>query len=103
MPRRACGVCRTQPSSLTPARRQRLPRRNPGAVLSPRLAVVYLATVPCCAAAKAFSRRRLRSVLASLEESFGAYHSRQIDAIRGIDTVKAPGPLLDTYGQQLAG
>ena len=61
------------------------------AVLSPRLAAVYLATVPFYAAAMAFSRRRLRPILASLEESFGAYHSRQIDAIRGIDTVKARG------------
>jgi ABC-type bacteriocin/lantibiotic exporter with double-glycine peptidase domain len=48
-------------------------------------------TVPFYAAAMAYSRRRLRPVLASLEESFGAYQSRQIDAIRGIDTVKARG------------
>jgi ATP-binding cassette subfamily B protein len=61
------------------------------AILSPRLAGVYLATVPLYAAAMTYSRRRLRPVLASLEESFGAYHSRQIDAIRGIDTVKARG------------
>ncbi|HJV08294.1 MAG TPA: peptidase domain-containing ABC transporter, partial [Acidimicrobiales bacterium] len=61
------------------------------AVLSPPLAGVYLATVPLYAAAMAYSRRRLRPLLASLEESFGAYQSRQIDAIRGIDTVKARG------------
>ena len=61
------------------------------AALSPKLAAAYLATVPLYAAAMAFSRRRLRPVLASLEESFGAYQSRQIDAIRGIDTVKARG------------
>ena len=60
-------------------------------VLSPPLAATYLATVPLYAAAMTYSRRRLRPVLASLEESFGAYHSRQIDAIRGIDTVKARG------------
>lgn len=59
--------------------------------LSPPLAATYLATVPLYAAAMTYSRRRLRPVLASLEESFGAYHSRQIDAIRGIDTVKARG------------
>jgi ABC-type bacteriocin/lantibiotic exporter with double-glycine peptidase domain len=59
--------------------------------LSPPLAATYLATVPLYAAAVIYSRRRLRPVLASLEESFGAYHSRQIDAIRGIDTVKARG------------
>jgi ABC-type bacteriocin/lantibiotic exporter with double-glycine peptidase domain len=59
--------------------------------LSPPLAATYLATVPLYAAAITYSRRRLRPVLASLEESFGAYHSRQIDAIRGIETVKARG------------
>ncbi len=59
--------------------------------LSPPLAATYLATVPLYVAAMIYSRRRLRPVLASLEESFGAYHSRQIDAIRGIDTVKARG------------
>ena len=61
------------------------------ALLSPLLAAVYVATVPFYVMAMAYSRRRLRPVLASLEESFGAYHSRQIDAIRGIDTVKARG------------
>ena len=60
-------------------------------ILSPWLAATYLATVPVYGAAMAYARRRLRPVLTSLEESFGAYHSRQIDAIRGIDTVKARG------------
>ena len=59
--------------------------------LSPPLAATYLATVPLYALAMRYSRRRLRPLLASLEESFGAYHSRQIDAIHGIDTVKARG------------
>jgi ATP-binding cassette subfamily B protein len=60
-------------------------------VLSPPLAATYLATAPVYAAAMTYSRRRLRPILASLEESFGAYHSRQIDSIRGIDTIKARG------------
>ena len=60
-------------------------------ILSPPLAATYLATVPLYAAAMTYSRRRLRPILASLEESFGTYHSRQIDAIRGIDTIKARG------------
>lgn len=60
-------------------------------ILSPGLAATYLATVPLYGAAMAYARRRLRPLLTSLEESFGAYHSRQIDAIRGINTVKARG------------
>src|SRR5690606_31428801 len=35
--------------------------------------------------------RVLRPVFAGLEESFGRYHSHQIDAIKGIETVKALG------------
>ena len=38
-----------------------------------------------------FSGRRLRPVLDSIEESFSRYYSRQIDAIKGIETVKALG------------
>jgi ATP-binding cassette subfamily B protein len=37
------------------------------------------------------SRSRLRPAFQSLEESWGRYKSRQIDTIRGIDTVKASG------------
>ncbi|MEA2703041.1 MAG: ATP-binding cassette, subfamily bacterial [Actinomycetota bacterium] len=60
-------------------------------VISRRLSLVYLATVPLYVAAMVYSRRRLRPLLSSLEEAFGRYHSRQIDAIRGIETVKARG------------
>ena len=60
-------------------------------VISRRLTLTYLATVPLYVAAMVYSRRRLRPLLASLEEAFGRYHSRQIDAIRGIETVKARG------------
>ena len=35
--------------------------------------------------------RRLRPLLDSLEQAFGEYSSRQIDAIKGIETVKALG------------
>jgi ATP-binding cassette subfamily B protein len=58
---------------------------------SPRLALVYLATVPLYALAMAYSRRHLRPLLSTLEEAFARYSSRQIDAIRGIETVKAGG------------
>jgi ATP-binding cassette subfamily B protein len=53
------------------------------------LALVYLATVPLYAGLMRFSSRRLRPMYDSLEEAFGKYQSAQIDAIRGIETVKA--------------
>jgi HlyB family type I secretion system ABC transporter len=60
-------------------------------VYSPVLALVYLASVPLYAALMLFSRRRLRPMFDSLEESFGRYQARQIDSIKGIETVKAMG------------
>ncbi len=58
---------------------------------SPLLALVYLATVPLYALSMRWSRRHLRPLLGSLEEAFGKYHSRQIDAIKGIEAAKARG------------
>ena len=55
------------------------------------LALVYLATAPAYAALMRFSRRRLRPLFDGLEEAFGRYHSFQIDAIKGIETVKVTG------------
>ncbi|MET3963224.1 subfamily B ATP-binding cassette protein HlyB/CyaB [Marmoricola sp. OAE513] len=56
-----------------------------------RLPAVYLAVVPLYLVLMYVSRRKLRPAFQSLEESWGRYKSRQIDAIRGIDTVKAAG------------
>lgn len=56
-----------------------------------RLPAVYLAVVPLYLVLMYISRRKLRPAFQSLEESWGRYKSRQIDAIRGIDTVKAAG------------
>ena len=53
------------------------------------LALVYLGAAPLYAFLMRFSRRRLRPMFDSLEEAFGKYHSHQIDAIKGIETVKA--------------
>jgi HlyB family type I secretion system ABC transporter len=53
------------------------------------LALVYLATVPLYALLMRYSATRLRPMYDSLEEAFGRYQSAQIDAIRGIETVKA--------------
>ena len=60
-------------------------------VYSWSLALVYLATVPLYAGLMRYSRRRLRPLIDALEEAFGRHHSRQIDAIKGIETVKAMG------------
>jgi ABC-type bacteriocin/lantibiotic exporter with double-glycine peptidase domain/CRP-like cAMP-binding protein len=60
-------------------------------ILSPLLAAVYLVTMPLYLLGMVYSRRRLRPILSSLEEAFGRYHSRQIDAIERIETVKARG------------
>ncbi|MEA2496929.1 MAG: ATP-binding cassette, subfamily bacterial HlyB/CyaB, partial [Thermoleophilaceae bacterium] len=55
------------------------------------LALVYLAMLPLYVGLMRFSSRRLRPVYDSLEESWGKYQSRQIDSIKGIETVKAMG------------
>ncbi|HUG38018.1 MAG TPA: peptidase domain-containing ABC transporter [Candidatus Limnocylindrales bacterium] len=60
-------------------------------VYSPLLAGVFLATVPLYMGLMRFSARRLRPIFADLEEGFSRYASHQIDAIRGIETVKAMG------------
>jgi ATP-binding cassette subfamily B protein len=60
-------------------------------VYSPLLAGVFLITAPLYLALMRFSARRLRPIFDDLEEGFGRYASHQIDAIRGIETVKAMG------------
>jgi ATP-binding cassette subfamily B protein len=54
-----------------------------------QLALVYLATVPPYILLMRFSSTRLRPLYDDLEASYGRYSSGQIDAIRGIETVKA--------------
>jgi len=53
------------------------------------LALVYVALAPAYALLLRFSSTRLRPMFDSMEEGFGKYESQQIDAIRGIETVKA--------------
>jgi ATP-binding cassette subfamily B protein len=60
-------------------------------VYNSRLAFVFLATAPLYGAMMYFSARYLRPLLDKLEDAYGRYHSYQIDAIRGIETVKAMG------------
>ena len=58
---------------------------------SPLLAGVFLITAPLYALLMGFSAKWLRPIFDNLEEGFGKYASHQIDAIRGIETVKAMG------------
>lgn len=60
-------------------------------VYSPKLGAVYVAGMPVYALVMRAFQHRLRPMVESLEEAFGRYSSRQIDAIKGIETVKALG------------
>ena len=60
-------------------------------IYSGRLTLVFLMTSPLYIILMFYSRRILRPLLDKLEESYGRYHSHQIDAIKGIETVKAMG------------
>jgi ATP-binding cassette subfamily B protein len=57
----------------------------------PMLAGVFLAVAPLYAALMRYSSKRLGPMFDELEESYGKYSSHQIDAIKGIETVKALG------------
>ncbi|MBX3175930.1 MAG: peptidase domain-containing ABC transporter [Candidatus Hydrogenedentes bacterium] len=59
------------------------------AAYSVSLLLVFLVTVPFYVGLMVFSRRVLRPLFNRIEESFGRYQSHQIDAIRGIEAVKA--------------
>ena len=60
-------------------------------VYSRVLTGVFLITVPLYALLMVYSAKWLRPIFDTLEDSFGKYHSHQIDAIKGIETVKAMG------------
>ena len=61
------------------------------ALYSPTLMLVFLATTPLYVLLMRYSSQTLRPVYEGLEEAYGRYYSHQIDAIRGIETVKAMG------------
>ena len=56
---------------------------------SPLLTFAFLATMPLYGGLMYFSRKVLRPLFAGVEESQGKYSSHQIDAIKGIEAVKA--------------
>lgn len=59
------------------------------ALYSPLLAGVFALSMPVYALLMWVSRRWLRPLYAQIEEAHGRYASQQIDAIRGIEAVKA--------------
>ncbi len=59
------------------------------AIYSLKLAAVFLLTAPFYGALMYFSVRLLRPIFSDIEESWGRYSSHQIDAIKGIEAVKA--------------
>jgi HlyB family type I secretion system ABC transporter len=59
------------------------------AVYSVQLTAIFLATTPLYAALMVFSAKVLRPLFADVEQSQGKYNSHQIDAIKGIEAVKA--------------
>jgi ATP-binding cassette subfamily B protein len=61
------------------------------ATYSVPLALAFLATIPLYAGMMRYSQRRLRPVFAAMEEAHGHYQSRQIDLLKGVETVKTLG------------
>src|SRR6478752_1223141 len=59
------------------------------AMYSPLLTIAYLATTPLYVGLMFFSVKVLRPLYHGVEESQGKYSSHQIDAIKGIEAVKA--------------
>jgi HlyB family type I secretion system ABC transporter len=59
------------------------------AMYSPLLTIAFLATMPLYIGLMIFSVKVLRPLYQSTEESLGKYSSHQIDAIKGIEAVKA--------------
>ena len=59
------------------------------AMYSPLLTIAFLATMPLYVGLMIFSVKVLRPLYQGLEESQGKYGSHQIDAIKGIEAVKA--------------
>lgn len=59
------------------------------AVYSPFLMLAFMATTPLYVGLMIFSVKVLRPLFAGVEESQGKYSSHQIDAIKGIEAVKA--------------
>ena len=60
-------------------------------IYSVRLTAMFLVTAPIYVLMMRFASRSLRPLYNSLEDEYGRYQSHQVDAIKGIETVKALG------------
>ena len=58
---------------------------------STTLTLVFLSTAPLLILLMRYASSRLRPLYSELEESYGRYQSFQVDAIKGIETVKSLG------------
>ena len=58
-------------------------------VYSSKLAFIFVALVPVYMLMMRISQRRLRPIFNELEDAQGAYQSHQIEAIKGIETIKS--------------
>ena len=58
---------------------------------STALGFAFLMTLPLYGIVMTFSARRIGPLYASMEQAFGRYGSRQIDLLKGIETVKTMG------------
>ena len=58
---------------------------------SPVLALMFVLVFPAYALLMRYSSSRLKPVFDTLEEAFGRYQGKQLDAIRGIEVVKVSG------------
>ncbi len=56
---------------------------------SPKLALVFISLVPFYVLMMRVSQKRLRPIFNELEDAQGKYQSHQIEAIKGIETIKA--------------
>jgi ATP-binding cassette subfamily B protein len=66
------------------------------------IGVAFLATVPLYAALMRVSKNRLRPTFDNLEEAYGRHASKQIDAIKGIESVKTAGAEPDVRNRILS-
>ena len=61
------------------------------AVYSPPLALAFIGTIPIYAGLMRMSSSRLRPTFEGLEEAYTKFRGAQVDALKGIETVKAMG------------
>jgi ABC-type bacteriocin/lantibiotic exporter with double-glycine peptidase domain len=55
------------------------------------LGLIFLTTIPVFLGLMRYSSHRMRPTFEAMEQAYGRYQGRQIDAIRGIETVKSMG------------